>query len=179
VGMTISEFADLISYLETLKEKMPAAPNKTSSAIRSRESFVVAHDTKVEQPAWKLVWSDEFDGTENDRKKWDYDVGNGFFNYEANTWINGWGNNELQGFRQVRFGILSRLLGAVDDDRCRGQFVAEREVGCFQLLSVIDDRAGVRLGVSRAEMGGGRFGVSAAFYQAEADLCPTNKPVCA
>ena len=31
-----------------------------------------------------------------DRKKWDYDVGNGFFNYGANTWISGWGNNELQ-----------------------------------------------------------------------------------
>ena len=50
------------------------------------------------QPAadWKLVWSDEFDGKEIDRAKWDFDVGNGFFNYDANVWIAGWGNDELQ-----------------------------------------------------------------------------------
>lgn len=47
-------------------------------------------------PAWKLVWSDEFDGKEIDKTKWDFDLGNGFFNYDANTWISGWGNNELQ-----------------------------------------------------------------------------------
>src|SRR5438105_14423652 len=47
---------------------------------------------------WKLVWSDEFDGPQIDRKKWDFDIGNGFFNYDANTWISGWGNNELQYF---------------------------------------------------------------------------------
>ena len=52
-------------------------------------------DRKVE-PKWKLVWSDEFDGPEIDRKKWDYDLGNGFYNYDANQWISGWGNNELQ-----------------------------------------------------------------------------------
>jgi beta-glucanase (GH16 family) len=45
---------------------------------------------------WKLTWSDEFDGKEIDRTKWDFDLGNGFFNYDSNTWISGWGNNELQ-----------------------------------------------------------------------------------
>ena len=50
-----------------------------------------------EAPAgWKLVWSDEFDGKELDRTKWDFDIGNGFYNYEAKQWINGWGNDELQ-----------------------------------------------------------------------------------
>ncbi len=34
---------------------------------------------------WKVVWSDEFDGTHIDTTKWSFDVGN---------W--GWGNNELQ-----------------------------------------------------------------------------------
>jgi beta-glucanase (GH16 family) len=51
------------------------------------------------QPAereWKLVWSDEFDGMAIDRAKWDFDLGNGFFDYKANQWISGWGNNELQ-----------------------------------------------------------------------------------
>ncbi len=45
---------------------------------------------------WKLVWADEFDGKEIDKTKWDFDIGNGFYNYDANQWISGWGNNELQ-----------------------------------------------------------------------------------
>ena len=49
-----------------------------------------------EKAGWKLTWSDEFDGKEIDRTKWDFDLGNGFFNYDANQWISGWGNEELQ-----------------------------------------------------------------------------------
>ena len=45
---------------------------------------------------WKLTWVDEFDGARIDPAKWDFDLGNGFFNYDANQWIGGWGNNELQ-----------------------------------------------------------------------------------
>lgn len=61
---------------------------------------------------WKLVWSDEFDGKEIDRAKWDFDLGNGFFNYDANTWISGWGNGELQYYTRepenafVKDGVL-------------------------------------------------------------------------
>ncbi len=47
---------------------------------------------------WKLVWSDEFDGKAIDRTKWDFDLGNGFYDYESNTWISGWGNGELQNY---------------------------------------------------------------------------------
>ncbi len=36
---------------------------------------------------WKLVWSDEFDGKQIDRGKWDFDIGNG---------DGGWGNAELE-----------------------------------------------------------------------------------
>ena len=45
---------------------------------------------------WKLVWSDEFEGTAVDRSKWDFDLGNGFYDYKNNTWVAGWGNDELQ-----------------------------------------------------------------------------------
>lgn len=45
---------------------------------------------------WKLVWADEFDGQAVDRGKWDFDLGNGFYNYDANVWISGWGNGERQ-----------------------------------------------------------------------------------
>ena len=45
---------------------------------------------------WKLAWSDEFNGQALDPAKWDFDLGNGFYNYDANVWIGGWGNGELQ-----------------------------------------------------------------------------------
>jgi beta-glucanase (GH16 family) len=45
---------------------------------------------------WKLVWSDEFEGDSVDRTKWDFDIGNGFFDYKNHVWIPGWGNEELQ-----------------------------------------------------------------------------------
>lgn len=44
---------------------------------------------------WKLVWCDEFDGREIDKAKWDFALGNGF--YDSNKqWIGGWGNGELE-----------------------------------------------------------------------------------
>jgi len=45
---------------------------------------------------WKQVWSEEFDGKDIDRTKWDFDTGNGFYDYDASQWISGWGNDELQ-----------------------------------------------------------------------------------
>ncbi len=60
---------------------------------------VVASPVRGEDPPgreWKQVWSDEFEGKEIDRTKWDFDLGNGFYDYDANTWVAGWGNDELQ-----------------------------------------------------------------------------------
>jgi beta-glucanase (GH16 family) len=45
---------------------------------------------------WKLVWSDEFEGDRVDPAKWDFDIGNGFYDYTNNVWVPGWGNEELQ-----------------------------------------------------------------------------------
>lgn len=47
-------------------------------------------------PGWKLVWHDEFEGDRVDPTKWDFDLGNGFFDYKHHRWIAGWGNEELQ-----------------------------------------------------------------------------------
>ncbi len=61
---------------------------------------------------WKLVWSDEFDGNSIDGKKWDFDLGNGFYNNAAKQWIPGWGNDELEYYTRepenafVRDGML-------------------------------------------------------------------------
>ena len=48
------------------------------------------------RPTWALVWSDEFEGDAVDRSKWDFDLGNGFFDYRVHQWVAGWGNEELQ-----------------------------------------------------------------------------------
>ena len=45
---------------------------------------------------WQLVWSDEFEGNALDPSKWEFDIGNGFFDYTTHQWIPGWGNEELQ-----------------------------------------------------------------------------------
>jgi beta-glucanase (GH16 family) len=50
----------------------------------------------TQRPGWTLVWNDEFDGDAIDRSKWDYDLGNGFYDYRNHVWIPGWGNEELQ-----------------------------------------------------------------------------------
>jgi len=64
----------------------------TVAVALASASVSVADDPR----GWKLIWSDEFDGDEIDRTKWDRDVGNGFYNYGASVWISGWGNDELQ-----------------------------------------------------------------------------------
>ncbi len=58
----------------------------------------VLFDQAAEPPAreWKLVWSDEFDGKEIDRTRWDFDIGNGFYTKDGKTFISGWGNGELE-----------------------------------------------------------------------------------
>ena len=38
-------------------------------------------------PGWRLVWNDEFDGEAIDPTKWGFDLGNGFYNYDAMQWI--------------------------------------------------------------------------------------------
>jgi beta-glucanase (GH16 family) len=45
------------------------------------------YNTPKSYPGYRLVWSDEFDGSELNSSNWEYEVGRG-------NW--GWGNNELQ-----------------------------------------------------------------------------------
>ena len=45
---------------------------------------------------WKLVWADEFAGKRVDRTKWDFDLGNGFYDYKNHASVPGWGKEEQQ-----------------------------------------------------------------------------------
>jgi beta-glucanase (GH16 family) len=57
-------------------------------ALSQNHGLYTAVPVMARKPAWRLVWSDEFDGpdgAEPDAVKWGYDVGGG-----------GWGNNELE-----------------------------------------------------------------------------------
>jgi beta-glucanase (GH16 family) len=62
---------------------------------------------------WRLTWSDEFGGTRLDPTKWDFDLGNGFHDQVHDTWIPGWGKEELQTYTQspdnicVKDGVLT------------------------------------------------------------------------
>ena len=53
--------------------------------VIERSTLGAAIPVASEDSGWKLVWQDEFDGTEVDRSKWDFDI---------NCW--GGGNNERQ-----------------------------------------------------------------------------------
>ena len=51
-------------------------------------------------PGWTLVWHDEFDGSDIDRAKWGFDLGNSL--KAGTTAIKGWGNDELEYYTDRR-----------------------------------------------------------------------------
>ena len=57
------------------------------------------------RPGWKLVWRDEFEGDRVDPNKWDFDLGNGFYDYRHHAWIPGWGNEELQYYTDAPLNV--------------------------------------------------------------------------
>ncbi len=70
----------------------------------------MTHPTDI--PGWTLVWHDEFEGDRIDDTKWDFDIGNGFFDYRSHTWVEGWGNEELQYYtdRPVNASVKDSVL---------------------------------------------------------------------
>ena len=64
--------------------------------------------TTKKRKGWKLVWADEFDGKRVDRSKWDFDIGNGFYDYKNHAWVPGWGNEELQYYTHEPENVVVR-----------------------------------------------------------------------
>ncbi len=69
--------------------RKPVAASTAPVLVQAPVAGDVAND-------WQLVWADEFEGNAVDPSKWDFDIGNGFFDYKTHQWIPGWGNEELQ-----------------------------------------------------------------------------------
>lgn len=59
------------------------------------------YTTPTEYEGYKLAWADEFDGTELNTSNWEYETGTG---------NNGWGNNELQYYREDNLTLLNGHL---------------------------------------------------------------------
>lgn len=78
--------------------RKPPGPVSTTEAKSTNRAAAPRRATAVPRkiPGWKLVWHDEFEDDQVDRNKWDFDHGNGFFDYRAHSWVPGWGNEELQ-----------------------------------------------------------------------------------
>ena len=58
------------------------------------------YTTPTAYPNLKMVWSDEFEGTNLNEKFWNYELGNN----------NGWGNNELQNYKKENTSVKDGFL---------------------------------------------------------------------
>jgi beta-glucanase (GH16 family) len=76
----------------------PAGCCREGGDVKHKDKFKPNAGSKAaaRRPGWRLTWRDEFEGDAVDPAKWDFDIGNGFFDYGSHTWIGGWGNEELQ-----------------------------------------------------------------------------------
>lgn len=68
-----------------------AGANDQSAAVKEKKQ-----DAKHNKSDWSLVWSDEFSGSEIDRSKWNFDIGNWIVDEDGNGITSGWGNNEKE-----------------------------------------------------------------------------------
>ena len=70
-----------------------------------------------------LVWEDQFDGTEIDPEKWEFQIGDG-----ANVGLWGWGNNEKQYYRKenARISNGKLLIKAVAEELKNYKYTSSR-----------------------------------------------------
>lgn len=70
-------------------------PGLSFAGTRSNQEKEHA-ELKQNKSEWSLVWSDEFNGSEIDRSKWTFDIGNWIKDKDGNGITPGWGNNEKE-----------------------------------------------------------------------------------
>lgn len=78
------------------------ADDDNDTVIKPIISIIPAkgYTTPTTYPNLKMVWSDEFEGTNLNEKFWNYEIGNN----------NGWGNNELQYYKKENTSVKDGYL---------------------------------------------------------------------
>jgi beta-glucanase (GH16 family) len=82
--------------LSILMSALLVLPGTNITAFGNANDKEVEPKEKSSKSEWSLVWSDEFNGSEIDRNKWTYDIGNWIVDSEGNGITPGWGNNEKE-----------------------------------------------------------------------------------
>jgi beta-glucanase (GH16 family) len=82
--------------LAILLSTMLILPSTSFAGTAVKENGTPKENLKQNKSQWSLVWSDEFSGTEIDRSKWTYDIGNWIVDEDGNGITSGWGNNEKE-----------------------------------------------------------------------------------
>jgi beta-glucanase (GH16 family) len=85
----------------TITVNANATADKFISETKQVVIDVVTPTSPVNPPGMTLVWQDEFDGTALNGDSWTYEIGTG---------SNGWGNNELQYYRQENTTVKDGYL---------------------------------------------------------------------
>ncbi|WP_246055333.1 carbohydrate binding domain-containing protein [Pseudalkalibacillus caeni] len=75
---------------------MFSGANFAAGSDGEKQSEKPDQTVKQNKSEWSLVWSDEFNGDEIDRNKWNFDIGNWITDEEGNGITPGWGNNEKE-----------------------------------------------------------------------------------
>ncbi len=79
-----------------LMKKWVALALGTGLVLSGAHGADAAKPEKKDNTKWKLVWSDEFNKSEIDQTKWNFDTGNWLVDKDGNPVAPGWGNNEKQ-----------------------------------------------------------------------------------
>jgi beta-glucanase (GH16 family) len=94
--------------------------NKDDQTVSASQDILISEDDPDYEGTYKLVWSDEFDGSEVDLDHWSYETG-----------ASGWGNNELQNYTagenaEVSDGKLIITARKIDDLKKPGSYTSTR-----------------------------------------------------
>lgn len=90
---TTADFIERVKYVEIGSD--------TTGGGNDPGIPATGYTTPLSYPNYTLVWNDEFDGNELNSANWSYEVGTG---------NSGWGNNELQYYRQQNLTVDNGIL---------------------------------------------------------------------
>lgn len=134
-----------------------------SACSKTKDSLIPTSDS-TNRKQYKLVWQDNFNGTNLDTTKWNYDLGD-----------NGWGNNELENYTKqnaiVSNGILSIVARRTGTGQKTGDYTSSRitTFGKKEFLYGIIE--------ARMKLPGGR-GTWPAFWMLGSDIKNVGWPAC-